>query len=462
MAKNTICLWYDKDAEAAARFYAETFPDSVVGAVHRAPSDYPSGKAGDVLTVEFTVAGIPCIGLNGGPAFKHNEAFSFQIATDDQQETDRYWDAIVGNGGQESECGWCKDRWGVSWQITPRVLTEALAAGKLIKQQETKFAAGMEQLATQFAKGCAPVLAASAANANTTATARRAADLLFEGIMLFGVIMDCAIAFVFCERRTMALFADDASIFDVNHSVGEAQYTRVVCDDQHSARGILGDPGQQRHDRIAVLSVEGSRGLVRENGRWLSHDGPCDGDPLLFAAAELEWKCVHLVRETDHDQGVLGLGDGACRVVAAHVQRQADIVRSRQGRKQMVALKDEPHMVAPELGQLLGPGVYRGAAAHANRSARGRQNASENRQQRGLAAPGRPHQQRQFTALERQAHALESLDLSRSIAEQFHDIDGLDDGVGHHVNTIPGSMRVTCTIAPILVGVLLVAKRSRR
>ena len=129
MAKNTICLWYDKDAEAAARFYAETFPDSAVGAVHRAPSDYPSGKAGDVLVVEFTVAGIPCIGLNGGPVFKHNEAFSFQIATDDQDETDRYWNAIVGNGGQESECGWCKDKWGVSWQITPRVLTEALAAG---------------------------------------------------------------------------------------------------------------------------------------------------------------------------------------------------------------------------------------------------------------------------------------------------------------------------------------------
>src|ERR671929_156274 len=120
MAKNTICLWYDKDAEAAARFYAETFPDSTVGAIHRAPSDYPSGKKGDVLTVEFTVAGVPCLGLNGGPMFKHNEAFSFQIATDDQQETDRYWNAIVGNGGQESACGWCKDRWGVSWQITPR------------------------------------------------------------------------------------------------------------------------------------------------------------------------------------------------------------------------------------------------------------------------------------------------------------------------------------------------------
>jgi predicted 3-demethylubiquinone-9 3-methyltransferase (glyoxalase superfamily) len=129
MAKNTIFLWYDKDAEAAARFYAETFPNSAVGVAHRAPGDYPSGKEGDVLTVEFTVAGVPCIGLNGGPAFKHNEAFSFQIATDDQQETDRYWNAIVGNGGQESACGWCKDKWGVSWQITPRVLTEALAAG---------------------------------------------------------------------------------------------------------------------------------------------------------------------------------------------------------------------------------------------------------------------------------------------------------------------------------------------
>src|SRR5882757_2227782 len=129
MAKNTICLWYDKDAEAAARFYAETFPDSAVGAVYRAPGDYPSGKEGDVLTVEFTVAGVPCIGLNGGPAFKHNEAFSFQIATDDQQETDRYWNAIVGNGGQESACGWCKDKWGVSWQITPRALTEAITAG---------------------------------------------------------------------------------------------------------------------------------------------------------------------------------------------------------------------------------------------------------------------------------------------------------------------------------------------
>ena len=127
MAKNTICVWYDKDAEAAARFYAETFPDSAVSAVHRAPSDYPSGKKGDVLTVEFTVAGVSCIGINGGPAFKHSEAFSFQIATDDQQETDRYWNAVVGNGGQESACGWCKDKWGVSWQISPRALLDAIS-----------------------------------------------------------------------------------------------------------------------------------------------------------------------------------------------------------------------------------------------------------------------------------------------------------------------------------------------
>ena len=129
MAKNTICLWYDKDAEEAARFYAKTFPDSAVGAVMRAPTDYPAGKAGDVLVVEFTVAGIPCIGMNGGPGMKHSEAISFQISTEDQAETDRYWNAIVGNGGRESECGWCKDRWGICWQITPRVLMEALAAG---------------------------------------------------------------------------------------------------------------------------------------------------------------------------------------------------------------------------------------------------------------------------------------------------------------------------------------------
>ncbi len=127
--KNTICVWYDKDAEAAARFYASVFPDSAVGAIWRAPGDYPSGKEGDVLVVEFTVCGVPCIGLNGGPAFRHSEAFSFQIATEDQAETDRYWNAIVGNGGAESACGWCKDKWGVNWQITPRVLTEAMQAG---------------------------------------------------------------------------------------------------------------------------------------------------------------------------------------------------------------------------------------------------------------------------------------------------------------------------------------------
>lgn len=129
IAKNTICLWFNKDAEEAARFYAQVFPQSEVRAVHRAPSDFPSGKAGDVLTVDFTVAGIPCLGLNGGDAFKHCEAFSFQIATDDQAETDRYWNAIIENGGQASACGWCKDKWGISWQITPRVLTQALAAG---------------------------------------------------------------------------------------------------------------------------------------------------------------------------------------------------------------------------------------------------------------------------------------------------------------------------------------------
>jgi predicted 3-demethylubiquinone-9 3-methyltransferase (glyoxalase superfamily) len=127
--KNTICIWYDKDAEAAARFYAATFPDSKVGTISTAPGDNPSGKAGEVLTVEFTVCGIPCIGLNGGPDFPQSEAFSFQIATDDQAETDRYWNAIVGNGGEESMCGWCKDKWGVNWQITPRTLTEAMLAG---------------------------------------------------------------------------------------------------------------------------------------------------------------------------------------------------------------------------------------------------------------------------------------------------------------------------------------------
>ncbi|KAB2325801.1 VOC family protein [Betaproteobacteria bacterium SCN1] len=127
IAKNTICLWFDGTAEAAARFYAETFPDSSVDTVWRAPGDFPGGRAGDVLTVSFTVLGIPCLGLNGGPAFRHSEAFSFQVATADQAETDRYWNAIVGNGGEESDCGWCRDRWGLSWQITPTALTEAIA-----------------------------------------------------------------------------------------------------------------------------------------------------------------------------------------------------------------------------------------------------------------------------------------------------------------------------------------------
>jgi len=126
-AKNTICLWYNGDAEEAAQFYATTFPDSSVNAVHLAPGDYPSGKKGDVLTVEFTVMGIPCLGLNGGPGVTHNWAFSFQVATNDQEETDRYWNAIVGNGGEENACGWCQDKWGLSWQITPITLTKAIA-----------------------------------------------------------------------------------------------------------------------------------------------------------------------------------------------------------------------------------------------------------------------------------------------------------------------------------------------
>jgi predicted 3-demethylubiquinone-9 3-methyltransferase (glyoxalase superfamily) len=150
ISKNTICIWYDRDAEEAARFYSAVFPDSAVKAVHRAPSDYPSGKAGDVLTVDFTVAGIPCMGLNGGPAFKHSEAFSFQISTEDQEETDRYWNAIVGNGGQESACGWCKDRWGINWQITPRTLTEAMAAGGV--EAKRAFEAMMEMGKIDVAK----------------------------------------------------------------------------------------------------------------------------------------------------------------------------------------------------------------------------------------------------------------------------------------------------------------------
>ena len=127
--KNRICLWFNKDAHEAARFYAATFPDSKVTTVYKAPSDYPGGKQGDELTVEFTVLGIPCVGLNGGPEFHHSEAFSFQVVTETQEETDRYWNAITRNGGQESQCGWCKDRWGLSWQITPRVLLDAMAAG---------------------------------------------------------------------------------------------------------------------------------------------------------------------------------------------------------------------------------------------------------------------------------------------------------------------------------------------
>lgn len=129
MTDATLCLWYNGDAEEAAAFYAATFPDSRVESVHKAPADFPAGKAGDVITVQFTVLGLPCVGLNGGPAFRHSEAFSFQVATDTQEETDRYWNAIVESGGQESDCGWCKDKWGLSWQITPRVLTDALATG---------------------------------------------------------------------------------------------------------------------------------------------------------------------------------------------------------------------------------------------------------------------------------------------------------------------------------------------
>jgi predicted 3-demethylubiquinone-9 3-methyltransferase (glyoxalase superfamily) len=148
--KNTICLWFNNDAQDAAHFYAKTFPDSEVTAVHKAPTDYPGGKQGDVITVEFKVLVIPCLGLNGGPVFKHSEAFSFQIATDNQEETDRYWNAIVGNSGQESACGWCKDRWGLSWQITPRALTDALAAGG--GESKRAFAAMMQMKKIDVAK----------------------------------------------------------------------------------------------------------------------------------------------------------------------------------------------------------------------------------------------------------------------------------------------------------------------
>ena len=151
LANNTICVWYDRDAEEAARFYAKTFPDSHVGRVTRAPGDFPSGQQGDVLVVEFTVCGVACIGLNGGPQFKQTEAFSFQIATDDQAETDRLWHAIVDNGGSESACGWCKDKWGVNWQITPRVLTDALHDPDRAASQRA-FAAMMEMGKIDIAK----------------------------------------------------------------------------------------------------------------------------------------------------------------------------------------------------------------------------------------------------------------------------------------------------------------------
>ena len=150
MHKNTLCLWYRDDAEGAARFYAETFPDSAVGAIHRAPSDFPGGKEGQVLTVDFTVCGIPCFGLNGGDAFHHSEAFSFQIATEDQAETDRYWNAIVNNGGKAKACGWCEDKWGLSWQITPRALTNAMAQGGDVAKRA--FTAMMDMVKIDIAK----------------------------------------------------------------------------------------------------------------------------------------------------------------------------------------------------------------------------------------------------------------------------------------------------------------------
>jgi predicted 3-demethylubiquinone-9 3-methyltransferase (glyoxalase superfamily) len=146
MKKNTLCLWYNHDAEEAARFYARTFPDSSVGTIYRAPSDFPGGRKGDLLMVEFTVCGVACIGLNGGDTFKHSEAFSFQIATEDQAETDRYWNAIVGNGGAESACGWCKDKWGLSWQITPRVLMEAMAKGGDVAKRAFEAMLGMQKI----------------------------------------------------------------------------------------------------------------------------------------------------------------------------------------------------------------------------------------------------------------------------------------------------------------------------
>jgi predicted 3-demethylubiquinone-9 3-methyltransferase (glyoxalase superfamily) len=148
--KNSVCLWYNKDALDAAKFYAKTFPNSKVTSKYKAPADYPSGKKGEIITVEFTVMGIPCIGLNGGDAFKHSEAFSFQVATDDQKETDKYWNAIIKNGGKASYCGWCKDKWGISWQITPRVLTDAMAKGGAVAKRA--FEAMMEMDKIDVAK----------------------------------------------------------------------------------------------------------------------------------------------------------------------------------------------------------------------------------------------------------------------------------------------------------------------
>lgn len=150
-AKNVVCLWFDKDAEAAARFYAKTFPNSSVGKISRAPGDYPAGKEGDVLVVEFSVLGVACMGLNGGPGPTHSDAFSFQVLTEDQAETDRYWDAIIGGGGQASACGWCKDKWGISWQITPRVLMEALSDADRAASKRV-FAAMMDMVKIDIAK----------------------------------------------------------------------------------------------------------------------------------------------------------------------------------------------------------------------------------------------------------------------------------------------------------------------
>lgn len=129
VAKIQPCLWFDKDGEEAARFYAETFPDTRIDAIHRSPGDYPSGRKGDVLTIEMHILGMPFLLLNGGPEFEFDEAVSFQVATEDQAETDRYWNAITGNGGRASMCGWCEDRFGLSWQITPKRLTEYMAKG---------------------------------------------------------------------------------------------------------------------------------------------------------------------------------------------------------------------------------------------------------------------------------------------------------------------------------------------